>query len=348
MRWWRRGDERHDPPDDPRTGWPAPAPPGRRLPRSEPDPVAAAVRALAAEALVPRYDGEDPRVDDLPDLIEVSDEASMPGFNTVVVLADEVASFFDAYDDGLEVAVAEQPGVRDVLAEDREVLFLDTDLDLADVHALLVRVVVDVNRNPRQPAPTGALTAEEVSDLVATADGVRAAIGAAGFAPGPQHSEATYFERRVHDGFAQVLMFAPAGGQLADGTDLVGRVWVDASVVVPELFDGDMAARARFVPADGSFTHRAHPAPGGLPAAVHEALAWLEQLSDRAGLAAWFGEDPGRLTQPFRLPRLALLLAEWERRPEAARVLTHLDRRWGPGGLAGSPEALRARSLLGL
>lgn len=132
MRWGRRREE------------------GRSAPTSA-DPVADALARLAGP-LVPRYPDEEPVLAELPRWIEASDSAEIDGYDTKVWLDDEIALYCDPYEDGLEQAIAEQPGITDLLAEDREIVFLRTRLSLPDVTAAVVRAVVEVNRVPRTPS----------------------------------------------------------------------------------------------------------------------------------------------------------------------------------------------------
>ena len=166
---------------------------GRHTP-SGPDPVAAAVaEAHSGGPLRRRVADLDAPVHELPLWIEVDECDDLPDFDTVAHLADEINAYTDAYEDGLEQALADQPGIEEVFAEDREVLHLRTRLALADVHAAVIRAVVEVNRSPRAPAPTGELSQEVV---LALTDQVTPMLTEAGFVRREDAGRAwTYFHR---------------------------------------------------------------------------------------------------------------------------------------------------------
>ena len=94
---------------------------------------------------------------------------------------DEINGYCDP-GDGLDRALADQPGVEAVLAEDREVVYVRTLLALADVKAAVIRAVVEVNRTPRKPAPTGVLSSDTLDGL---ASAVLPQLAKAGFANTP-------------------------------------------------------------------------------------------------------------------------------------------------------------------
>lgn len=135
-----------------------------RRPATSTDPVGNALTdAAAGGALRQRHRRAGaPTLEQLPAWIEVCDSDDVDGFNTVVFLDDEIHAYCDPYDDGLDQALADQRGVDKLLAEDREVIYLRTRLALADVKAAVVRAVVEVNRRPREPLPTGALSEQTV------------------------------------------------------------------------------------------------------------------------------------------------------------------------------------------
>ena len=143
----------------------------------------------------------------------------------MVLLADEIASYTDAADDGLDVVLAEQPGIDDVFAEDREVVHLRTALALEDVHAAVVRAVVEVNRSPRPLViPPDQVTDEQAHAL---ADHVAPVLVAAGFVRKTGDArDRSYFHRVGEDGFVQAVSLTRGLGRLSDGTDLTRTVTV--------------------------------------------------------------------------------------------------------------------------
>src|SRR6476619_839444 len=166
MGWWKRRDTRSTT--------------TARRPGSGPDPRGAALaEAAAGGPLVSRFEDDDLVLEDLREWVEVRDAEGPEDFDTVVLLADEIASWTDAADDGLDAALADQPEIDDVFAEDREVVYLRTSLARVDVHAAVVRAIVEVNRTPRPPDPP----ADEVTDeqAHALADDVAPVLVAAGF-----------------------------------------------------------------------------------------------------------------------------------------------------------------------
>ncbi|MGC5033931.1 hypothetical protein [Micromonospora sp. DT229] len=120
-----------------------------RLPPTSDDPVA---DALADAQPVPRFADEALDVADLRWIVgvgemEIGDEG---GYNTVVGLDDTVSSYADVAADGLEDALADQPGIDAVEHADREVVFVRSVLSLPDVHAAAIRALLAINRNPRR------------------------------------------------------------------------------------------------------------------------------------------------------------------------------------------------------
>ena len=121
----------------------------RQAPSSA-DPVTTALaEAATAGPLVPRFDDLEPVLDELPTWFSVTDDTTLDGFDTLVSFDDEIHTYCDPAEDGLEQALADQPGISEVYAEDREVVYLATRLHLDDVAAAVVRAVVEVNRTPR-------------------------------------------------------------------------------------------------------------------------------------------------------------------------------------------------------
>ena len=85
-------------------------------PRQSPssaDPVAAALaEAATGGPLVPRLDHLEPVLDELPTCFSVVDDTSLDEFDTLVSFDDEIHTYCDPAEDGLEAALAEQPVSR--------------------------------------------------------------------------------------------------------------------------------------------------------------------------------------------------------------------------------------------
>lgn len=315
----------------------------RRRP-SSPDPVAAALaEAAAGGPLTPRLDDLEPVLGELPGWFSVTDDDSVDDFNTLVSFDDEVHIYCDPAEDGLEQALAEQPGIADVFAEDREVVYLATRLHLDDVAAAVVRAVVDVNRTPRPtPAFAGEVTVERAVEV---AGAVAPLITASGFT---QRSDGRYFHRDCGHGVVQVLFVSRGLGERADGTSLHDKIWLFHGVCIPEAEYYPMPDDpAEVPPAYATLSVSTYTAPD--PTAVTEALQatvlpWLEGTAGRDALAAWAAGDPGRIFPPIKRPLLARLFTEWGHAPAARAILDHCDREWP--SLKREPDALAAQAAL--
>ena len=298
-----------------------------RRPPTSLDPVAVAVaEAAAGGELVRRLPDVAPVLEELPAWLDVDDSSEVDGFDTVVWLADEIHCYCDPYDDGLDQALADQPGIERLLAEDREVLYLHTRLALDDVKAAVIRAVVEVNRSPREPAPSDVLSYETLDEL---ASGITTVLEQAGFAH--TRSGARYFYREGGDAFVQSIAIAPGAGSSGDGTVYDGLVWLMSGTHVPGF--------GRDVP---SSPDRVAPAHCGQPAyhwvtpsvdplqrvLVDDVLPVLDVTRDRDSLAAWVSEEPTRVPVPLHRPTYARLFAEWGLLDEAARVVAHVDEHW--------------------
>jgi hypothetical protein len=311
---------------------------------SSADPVAAALaEAATVGPLVPRFDDLEPAREELPTWFSVADDTSLDGFDTLVSFEDEIRTYCDPADDGLEAALAEQPGISAVFAEDREVVYLATRLHLDDVAAAVIRAVVDVNRTPRPAsAAPGEVTDEQAA---AVADAVAPLITAAGFR---QRADGRYFHRDCGHGVVQVLFVSRGLGELTDGTSLHDRIWLFHGVCLPEAQPHPMPDDpARVAPMSATLSSSTHPAPD--PAAVAEALRttalpWLEGTAGRDALAAWAADDPERIFPPAQRPLLARLFTEWGHATAARTILDHLDRKWP--SLARERDARAAREAL--
>ena len=322
-RWWRRGRDRRSP--------------------SSADPVAAAVADLKGP-LRRRYPDTPTSLEDLLRWVEVSESDDLDGFDTVVILSDEIHSYCDPYDDGLEQALADQPGIEDVLAEDREVVYLRTSLALKDVTAAVVRSVVEVNRSPRPPAPTAVLSDHVVEQL---ASAVRPVLEEAGFVARDPSTPAQYFHREADGGLVQSVMIAAGLGETADGTLREGKLWVHAGTHVPEMAPRELRSPDRIAPADCTISTQHWPSP--TVQALREVLTGhvlpvLDATRRRTALAAWVGADPTRVPVPIDRPRFARVFAEWGLVGEASLVLQHLAHEWP--SLRDHPEVVRAAHLV--
>jgi hypothetical protein len=282
-------------------------------------------------------------LDELPTWFSVADDTSLDEFDTLVSFDDEIHTYCDPPEDGLEQALAEQPGIAAVFAEDREVVYLATRLHLDDVKAAVIRAVVDVNRTPRPaPAVPGEVTDEQA---VTVADAVAPLITAAGFT---QRADGRYFHRDCGHGVVQVLFVSRGLGELTDGTSLHDRIWLFHGVCLPEAQPHAMPDDpARVAPMSATLSSSTYPAPD--PAAVTEALhatvlPWLEGTAGRDALAAWAADDPERIFPPAQRPLLARLFTEWGHATAARTILDHLDRKWP--SLARERDARAAREAL--
>jgi hypothetical protein len=292
--------------------------------------------------LVRRHPDVAPVLEELPDWVDADDSDEVDGFDTVVWLADEIHCYCDPYDDGLDQTLADHPDIEAVLAEDREVLYLRTSLALADVKAAVIQAVVEVNRSPREPAPSDVLSYETLDEL---ASAVAEVLEQAGFANTP--AGARYFYREGGDGFAQSIAIAPGSGRSGDGTVYDGLVWVLSGTHVPGF--------GRDVP---SSPDRVAPVHCGQPAyhwvvpsvealrrvLVDEVLPVLDATQTRGTFAAWVGDDPTRVSIPSHRPTYARLFAEWGLLDEAARVVAHVDKHWR--ALRTHRDTVAARELI--
>ncbi|MFJ6026306.1 hypothetical protein ACIQCN_02415 [Pseudarthrobacter sp. NPDC092424] len=316
---------------------------GGRRPATSNDPVAAAIAASAAgRPLIPRHPDVVPRIEELPQWIDVHDSDDIDGFNTVVWFDDEISSYCDAYDDGLDQALADQPGVEDILAEDREVVYLRTKLAIADVKAAVIRAVVEVNRSPREPAPTDVLSIDTVDRL---ASGVLPLLGQAGFANTPTGPR--YFYREGSEGFVQSIALAPGAGTSGDGTSYAGLVWVMSGTHVPGFGRDVPSSPDRVAPVHCGQPayHWVAPTVDALTRLLHdEVLPVLSLTRGRAEFAAWVGGDPTRVPVPNHRPTYARLFAQWGLTDQAARVVAHVDEH--ERSLRLHPDIVTARELI--
>ncbi len=315
-----------------------------RRPATCADPVGVAVaEATAAGPLTGRVADEPaPAAADLPGWVEVRDSDDVDGFDTRVWLDDEVRSYCDAYDDGLDQELADQPGIEAVLAEDREVVYLRTRLALEDVRAAVVRAVVAVNRNPRPSAPSAVLAVETVDGLAARVAPALARAGFARCASGPR-----YVYRQGDDGFVQSVAFAAGSGTSGDGTCYDGLVWVMSGTHVPGFGRDVPSAPDRVAPVHCAplTYHWVRPDPDALEGVlVGQVLPALDATRGRAALADFVAADPTRVRAPVDRARHARLFAEWGLLAQAARLVADLDT--GSRSLRSHPDVVAARALI--
>lgn len=316
---------------------------GGRRPVTSSDPVAAAIAESAAGGpLITRHPDVVPRIEELPEWVDVHDSDDIDGFDTVVWFDDEISCYCDPYDDGLDQALADQPGVEAILAEDREVVYLRTRLAIADVKAAVIRAVVEVNRSPRDPAPTDVLSPEAVDKLATAVLPLLEQAGFANTATGPR-----YFYREGSNGFVQSIAVVPGVGTSGDGTSYVGLVWMMSGTHVPG-FGRDVPSRPdRVAPAHCGQPayHWVTPTVDALTRVLHEeVLPVLSVTRGRAELAAWVGGDPTRVPVPNHRPTYARLFAQWGLIDQAARVVAHLDEH--ERSLRHHPDTVAARELI--
>lgn len=303
--------------------WRKPKPGARRAP-SGPDPVAAALAAVGSgSSLVSRLGGVPPTVRQLREWIDVDVADDVEGFDTVVFLDDEIHAYVDPAEDGLDLALADQPGIDDVLAEDREVIYLRSPLALQDVHAAVITAVVDVNRAPRMTEPDDHLSEEEVMSI---AEEVAEVLAAEGFVQGGAQRSARYAHRVCADGFVQIVDINAGIGSSATGTRFDGTVRVRFGVFIPEAPRPPYATTtepARLTPADCALSACVHVAPSAEAVARAlraDAFPWLRRTAGRNAIAGWLADDPRRVVPPSQRPVYAGLLAEWGEDRAAAAV----------------------------
>lgn len=321
----------------------------RRAP-SGPDPIAAALTAAeSGPPLVARIEDVPPAVRQLRGWIEVEDADDVDGCNTVVYLDDEIHAYADPAEDGLDIALADQPGIDDVFAEDREVIYLRSRLALEDVHAAVIRAVVEVNRAPRPLPPSDHLSPEAVTPIAQAAADV---LTEEGFVQHDAPSSARYAHRICTDGFVQIIDINPGIGTAGDGTVFDGTVCVRYGVFIPEAPRPPYATTtdpARLVPADCVLSDRTHvspTAPAVADALRADAFPWLRGTAGRDALAEWVIEDPTRIFPPMQRPFYARLLAQWGHDQAAAAMLARLEHE--SYYLKVHSDAQQARQMLGM
>jgi hypothetical protein len=218
-----------------------------RLPPTSGDPVA---DALADAKPVSRSDEPELDVNDLRWIVSVAelepiDEA---GHNTVISLDDEVSSYADVDDDGLDGALAEQPGIDAVLV-DGEYALVRSVLSLPDVHAAAIRALLAINRSPRLPRqrPLPRSVMSTVADGIATtmaehgfAGRLRMSLDADEAQIDPYDRPGPGFYRVAEDRLVQVVRLRNGDGRHNDDATIVGG-HVGITVEVVEIATTDVA-----------------------------------------------------------------------------------------------------------
>lgn len=213
--------------------------PVRLSPTSE-DPVA---DALEDAQPVPRFADEELDVNDLRWIVSVEElEVDEDGYNTVVGLDDTVSSYADVATDGLDAALASQPGIDAVDHADREGVLVRSALSLPDIHAATIRALLAINRNPRLPRnrPLPPAVMSEVADGVATIMADHGFVGRLRMSP--EHDESHlvpnylrgpgFYRVFVEDRLVQVVgLWDGVGDHNDDGTIVNSRLRLTVEVV---------------------------------------------------------------------------------------------------------------------
>lgn len=317
-----------------------------RLPPTSDDPVA---DALADAKPVSRFanDEVDLDVKDLRWIVSVDEMKSVDelGHNVIVGLDDEVSSYADVVADGLEEALAGQPGI-DAVDVDREVVLMRSALSLPDVHAATIRALLAINQSPRlhrlpryRPLPP--------SVMRTTADGVAATMAEHGFVgrlrmslehdkshlndrPGPG-----FYRVFAEDRLVQVVRLRNDYGYHNDDGTIVGAQ-LQLTVEVVEIATTDVAESIEFergcevVAGEGilSMSYRVAATVDGIEhVIVSKALPLCESTTSRAAIV-----DRWVIGLPWYVPdrtrwEAADIAARWGFRKHARDLVTYGARR---------------------
>jgi hypothetical protein len=311
--------------------------PSRLAPTAD-DPVGEAL-AEAGE-VVSRFPFEDVALGDLREfLIKVreTDPAKSNGFNTALWFDDGCAMYADLGDDGLEQALADQPGIDEVYHMDREVVYVRSSLALADLHAAAIRALLDINRQPR-PAPDRGLVSEErLTELAAGIAGLLAQHGFSDRHPmtsdGYEPPSVPAFHRICQERLLQVIRLSAGFGGLGDGTKLEGTVELHVTLFDFPIVDptpltasvgGQGLPRGTAVASWGKY---------GIPPngealgriLVDECLPWLDRVNSREVIARGWVLDPNS-QPPYPLWEKLEVAAGWGMRDEAVALLRYGNR----------------------
>lgn len=309
-----------------------------RLAPTGDDPVA---DALADARPVPRDADEELEVDDLRWIVSVGEFEvdGEDGYNTVVGLDETVSSYADVVADGLEDALADQPGIDAVDHPDREFLLVRSLLSLPDVHAATIRALLAINRSPRRMPRLRALRPAMMN---AVADGLATTMAEHGFVDrlrmSSEHEESRIDPNKrrgpgfcrvfTQDGLVQVVELRDGiGYHNDDGTIVNSRIRLVVEVVeVVEGSEGNEgSAGQRILSASYDWT----------PATVNDikqvfvsrALPLCESTSSRAAIVErWVSGLPWSV--PDRLPwEAADIAARWGFHKHARDLLKYGGRR---------------------
>lgn len=285
-----------------------PQPP--RLAPTADDPVGA---ALAGARPVSRFAGEALDADDLRWIVSVAElePAGEDGFNTAVGLDDTVSSYADVATDGLEDALADQPGIDAVEHADRESVLVRSALSLPDVHAAAVRALLAINRQPR-PVPRRRSLHPDV--MRAVADGMAAVMGEHGFTV---RSGTSFHRVLAGERLTQVVGLRDgAGHHNDDGTISDARVMLTVEVVTTDEREHIL-----------SMSYEPTPVTGIEDLLVRKALPLCRATASRAAIVErWVSGLPWHV--PDRPRREAAdIAARWGFRGHARDLLGHRNRR---------------------
>ncbi|MBF9132410.1 hypothetical protein I0C86_26175 [Plantactinospora sp. S1510] len=331
-----------------------------RLSPTSDDPVA---DVLADAQPVPRFADEELDVADLRWIVgveemELGDEG---GCNTVVGLDDTVSSYADVDADGLEDALADQPGIDAVEHADREVLLVRSVLSLPDVHAAAIRALLAINRNPRRMPRLRALQPAVMSAL---ADGMAPILAGHGFVgrlrmslehhkshidPNALHSPG-FYRVLADDRFVQVVELRNGiGYHNDDGTIVNSRVRLTVEVVEITTTDVvesiELQHGCEVIAGERVLSTSYDSTPATVNDIEHvlvsRALPLCESSTSRAAIVdRWVGGLPWSV--PDRLPwEAADIAARWGFRKHARDLLKH-------GGARRLPQSAAVAAKHGL
>jgi hypothetical protein len=250
-------------------------------------------------------------------------------------------------EDGIELALAEQPGIEELDHPDREEMLVRTTLALSDVHAAAIRALLDVNRRPRALPPIG-LPLTVVSDM---AEGLIGALDWPGrlrmgrepvsdHEPVSEHTPSTLDGwhgcwRSAEPGLLQVVHLWYGLGEIGDGTQLEGTitvhrsVWDAAETSIREV-------RGREFPNGTVVAERplyaVPPTVAGVVDRIRAGLGWFDHVETRQSIVDLWARKPDGIA-PYPLWEKLEVAARWGF-PDQARALLrhgHRHQRWhGP------------------
>jgi hypothetical protein len=262
------------------------------------------------------------------------DDPQHPDLDTAVQLSDEIGLYVDVFDDGLGQALGLQPGIGEVVVEDRDVILLASRLSLEDVHAAAIRAIAQVNRTPLPAQGDDGLLPVELA--FAAADAAAPVLLENGYVEGPARGEDTvYFHRLAADGLVQVVAFMRgSGGTFADPNCYDRTMMVMAGVHVPEINRADTPQPDRpetIAPAYTTLNHRVWASPADFPATVADhVLPWTTRTASRSAIARFIAADPDVVRDARRAAQWTIVLRGWGYPEAAVRLEASMLRRRGP------------------